>query len=135
MSCGWRDSLWLLIGLYSPRAQIGRTLGARSSRRHSIRRGEFLPSDQCANAQAARRINGFADLDGIESPATARVFKSGNSQAVRLPREFRVECRQREILHRGNEIVLREPAEGLKRTRTPNSSSSPTFRGQRGRLG
>lgn len=37
----------------------------------------------------------------------ARVFKSGNSQAVRLPREFRFEVDQVEIFRRGEEIVLR----------------------------
>jgi antitoxin VapB len=40
---------------------------------------------------------------------TARVFKSGNSQAVRLPKEFRVEGQELEIFRRGREIVLREP--------------------------
>lgn len=38
----------------------------------------------------------------------ARVFKSGNSQAVRLPKEFRFEVAQVEIFRRGDEIVLRE---------------------------
>lgn len=40
--------------------------------------------------------------------ATARVFKSGNSQAVRLPKEFRVKGSEVEIARRGDEIVLRE---------------------------
>ena len=39
---------------------------------------------------------------------TARVFKSGNSQAVRLPKEFRVASTAVEIFRRGDEIVLRE---------------------------
>ncbi len=38
----------------------------------------------------------------------ARVFKSGNSQAVRLPKEFRFDVEQVEIFRRGNEVVLRE---------------------------
>lgn len=38
----------------------------------------------------------------------ARVFQSGNSQAVRLPKEFRLNVEQVEIFRRGNEIVLRE---------------------------
>ncbi len=38
----------------------------------------------------------------------ARVFQSGNSQAVRLPKEFRLNVEQVEIYRRGNEIVLRE---------------------------
>lgn len=41
--------------------------------------------------------------------AKARVFQSGNSQAVRLPKEFRVLARELEIYRRGDEIVLREP--------------------------
>lgn len=46
---------------------------------------------------------------------TARVFKSGNSQAVRLPKEFRVTSKELEIFRRGEEIVLREPTKGLAR--------------------
>ena len=38
----------------------------------------------------------------------ARVFQSGNSQAVRLPKEFRFSVGQVEIFRRGDEIVLRE---------------------------
>lgn len=40
--------------------------------------------------------------------AEARVFKSGNSQALRLPEEFRFESDRVEIFRRGDEIVLRE---------------------------
>jgi antitoxin VapB len=40
--------------------------------------------------------------------ATAKVFKSGNSQAVRLPKEFRLDASEVEIYRRGDEIVLRE---------------------------
>jgi antitoxin VapB len=38
----------------------------------------------------------------------ARVFKSGNSQAVRLPKAFRLKGKEVEISRRGDEIVLRE---------------------------
>lgn len=47
--------------------------------------------------------------------ATARVFKSGNSQAVRLPKQFRVTSKELEISRRGDEIVLREKSKGLER--------------------
>ena len=47
--------------------------------------------------------------------ATARVFKSGNSQAVRLPKEFRVRSSEVEIFRRGDEIVLREKSRGMAR--------------------
>jgi antitoxin VapB len=43
----------------------------------------------------------------------ARIFKSGNSQAVRLPKEFRFHVDEVEILRRGGEIVLREPKRNL----------------------
>jgi antitoxin VapB len=38
----------------------------------------------------------------------ARVFQSGNSQAVRLPKEFRLDVGQVEIFRQGSDIVLRE---------------------------
>ena len=40
--------------------------------------------------------------------STARVFRSGNSQAVRLPKEFRFDSEEVEIFRRGDEVVLRE---------------------------
>lgn len=47
--------------------------------------------------------------------ATARVFKSGNSQAVRLPKQFRLDVDEVEIFQRGDEIVLRRKSPGLGR--------------------
>ena len=46
---------------------------------------------------------------------TARVFRSGNSQAVRLPKEFRLKSKEVEIFRRGREIVLREKENDMKR--------------------
>ena len=37
---------------------------------------------------------------------TAKVFKSGNSQAVRIPREFHLEAGEVEIRRRGRTLVL-----------------------------
>ena len=45
--------------------------------------------------------------------ATTKVFKSGNSQAVRIPSPFRFRSKEVEILRRGNEVVLRERAQNL----------------------
>ena len=47
--------------------------------------------------------------------ATARVFKSGNSQAVRLPKAFRFQSSVVEIVRRGDEVILRERSGGLQR--------------------
>lgn len=46
---------------------------------------------------------------------TAKVFRSGNSQAVRLPKEFRLRSAEVDIFRRGDEIVLRERRTGLAR--------------------
>ena len=46
---------------------------------------------------------------------TAKVFRSGNSQAVRLPKEFRLKSKEVEVFRRGNEIVLREKDADLSR--------------------
>lgn len=38
---------------------------------------------------------------------TTRVFQNGNSQAVRIPREFQLNVSEVEIFRRGDELVLR----------------------------
>jgi antitoxin VapB len=45
----------------------------------------------------------------------AKIFKSGNSQAVRLPKEFRFDVKEVEIFRRGDEVVLRKRKRNLKR--------------------
>jgi antitoxin VapB len=47
--------------------------------------------------------------------ATTKVFKSGNSQAVRLPKQFQFRGKEVEIFRRGNEVVLREKSRGMER--------------------
>jgi antitoxin VapB len=46
--------------------------------------------------------------------ARARVFQSGNSQAVRLPKQFRFRSPVVEIFRRGEEVVLREGSATLE---------------------
>ena len=41
---------------------------------------------------------------------TAKVFRSGNSQAVRIPREFQLESDEVEIRRRGDLLILRPKA-------------------------
>ncbi len=38
---------------------------------------------------------------------TAKVFKSGNSQAVRIPKEFHLEGEEVEICRKGEALILR----------------------------
>ncbi len=44
---------------------------------------------------------------------TTAVFQSGNSQAVRLPKDFQFDVREVEILRRGEEVVLRKVPRNL----------------------
>ncbi len=47
--------------------------------------------------------------------SVARVFRSGNSQAVRLPKECRFKSDEVEIFRRGDEVVLREKPRDMRR--------------------
>jgi antitoxin VapB len=38
---------------------------------------------------------------------TAKIFRSGNSQAVRIPKEFQLEGDEVEIQKKGNSLILR----------------------------
>ena len=43
-----------------------------------------------------------------------KVFQSGNSQAVRIPKEFRFDVSTVEIFKRGDEVVLKPKTTDLK---------------------
>lgn len=53
------------------------------------------------------------DEQEVPTTKTTKVFKSGNSQAVRLPKEFQFGVDEVEIFRRGNEVVLREKPKNL----------------------
>jgi antitoxin VapB len=53
--------------------------------------------------------------EGINLMKTAKIFKSGNSQAVRLPKELQFDVSEVEIFRRGDEIVLRKKPQNLTR--------------------
>jgi len=44
---------------------------------------------------------------------TTRVFQSGNSQGVRIPKEYQLNVSEIEIFRRGDELVLREKRDDL----------------------
>ncbi|PIU38200.1 MAG: AbrB/MazE/SpoVT family DNA-binding domain-containing protein [Piscirickettsiaceae bacterium CG07_land_8_20_14_0_80_44_28] len=43
----------------------------------------------------------------------AKIFQSGNSQAVRIPKEFRFDVTEVEIFKRGDELVLKPRPKNL----------------------
>ena len=79
------------------------TLTARGGRSTAIFDGVLTPEPTVSTS----RIYGVAQV------TTAKVFKSGNSQAVRLPKEFRFASDEVEIFRRGDEVVLREKPQDL----------------------
>ena len=44
-----------------------------------------------------------------------KIFKSGNSQAVQLPKKYRFLGKEVEIFRRGDEVILRERSRGMER--------------------
>lgn len=47
--------------------------------------------------------------------STAKIFRRGNSQALRLPKEFQLDVPEVEIFRRGDEIVIRKKPQNLAR--------------------
>lgn len=45
----------------------------------------------------------------------AKIFKSGNSQAVRLPKDFQFDVSEVQIFRRGDEVVLKKKPRNLTR--------------------
>jgi antitoxin VapB len=102
-----------------PRTRF-RSIYARNARLRFGERADLLERAD-ANAEDAKRgiriraqnTNNVYTLriyirDGGWRMGTARIFRSGNSQAVRLPKQFRLKSKEVEIFRRGDEIVLRE---------------------------
>ena len=49
----------------------------------------------------------------VTTRLTTRVFKSGNSQAVRIPKEFQLDVDEVEIFSRNGELVIRPKPKNL----------------------
>lgn len=59
--------------------------------------------------------------------AITKVFRSGNSMAVRLPREFELPVGEVEILKRGDELIVRPKHRSLADVVEILGSLSPDF--------
>ena len=59
-------------------------------------------------------------------PQTAKIFLNGRSQAVRLPLEFRFDCKEVYIEKQGDAVILRPKPDALsERWRTFFESTEP----------
>ena len=63
---------------------------------------------------------------------TAKIFRSGNSQAVRIPKEFQLEGNEVEIQRRGDALILRSKRKSWERFRESLAKFSNDFM-ERGR--
>ncbi len=61
--------------------------------------------------------------------STAKIFKSGNSQAVRLPKDFQFDVSEVEIFRRGDDVVLRRKPRNLTRVFDLLTGMSDDFMG------
>jgi antitoxin VapB len=63
----------------------------------------------------------------LSSMAVTQVIRSGNSQAVRIPWQFRLHSEEVEIFRRDDEIVLRERPRNLAQVFELLTGLSPDF--------
>jgi hypothetical protein len=75
-----RRKVWSLIGLYSPKGPDWANIGRAFVRALLNSSRNLQPQDNGPQAAAARRIQGFADLDGIEFLAKIDVEKDQNDE-------------------------------------------------------
>ena len=72
-------------------------------------------------------MNARIPTQTLPQPTLTTVFTSGNSQAVRLPKEFRFNTKQVTIERRGDEIVLREKKRSLGQALREAFADLPTL--------
>lgn len=125
-------SVGALLGRWPSVAEFARDIGINPSHAQTMKTRGSIPVDYWpATIVAAkqRHIEGVTAehllklhaRDRIAPPglapstAKARVIKSGNSQAVQLPKQFHFRGKEVKITRRGDEVVLRENSPGMGR--------------------
>lgn len=76
-----KRKMWSLIGLHSPKGPEWANMGRAFVKGILNSASGYHPSDSSAQAQQARRIQGFADLDGIEFVAKVDLDKDQYGEA------------------------------------------------------
>lgn len=121
-----KRKMWSLIGLHSPKgpewANMGRAFvkGILNSSRG------LHPQDNSAQAQQARRIQGFADLDGIEFVAKVEMDKDQNGDDKNVIRTAITPDHKDYAAVSGNTV---QPAASAQPASSPQASASaPTGR-------
>lgn len=63
-------------------------------------------------AKNVEKVYTLTYIHEIAMPQFAKVFRSGNSQAVRLPKDFRFDVEEVEVSREGDAVILR-PRRGV----------------------
>ena len=121
-----KRKMWSLIGLHSPKgpewANMGRAFvkGILNSSRR------LHPQDNSSQAQQARRIQGFVDLDGIEFVAKVEMDKDQNGDDKNVVKTAITPD------HKDYAVVAGKPTQAAASTQQPSPSqpaaSAPTGR-------
>jgi hypothetical protein len=75
-----RRKIWWNVGLHSPKGPTWGNMGRTFLRAALNSARNVHPSDNSPQAQAARRISGFGDLDGLEFAARIDIEKDGRGE-------------------------------------------------------
>jgi len=75
-----KRKLWSNVGLHSPKGQTWASMGRSFIRAALNSARNVLPQDSSPQAAAARRIQGFHELDGIEFVARIDIEKDGRGE-------------------------------------------------------
>ena len=75
-----KRKIWSMIGLYSAKGPDWANMGRSARARHPQLGARTVRQGQFAEAQNARRISGFADLDGIEFVARIDIGTDSNGE-------------------------------------------------------
>ncbi len=67
----------------------------------------------------------------MEHPVTAKLFRNGSSQAVRLPKEFRFEGDEVIIYREGNRVIMQPKGSNWEDFFFSNAKVSPDFMNSR----
>ena len=123
-----KRKMWSLIGLHSPKgpewANMGRAFikGILNSSRG------LHPQDNSPQAQQARRIQGFADLDGVEFVAKAEMDKDQNGDDKNVVKTAITPDHKDYAAVMGQVVVAQTPTQSTQPSQNPATTPANTGR-------
>ena len=121
-----RRKVFTLIGLYSPKGPDWGNMGRSLVRGMLNSCHGFSDKDNSPPAQAARRITGLSDLDGLEFYARIDVGKDANGEEKNEIRSA-VTPDHREYPVRQGQLIPQAPAQAQVRSQPPAAGVRPSW--------